>query len=140
MSSALIFVTSFFVEGIIDGSHLGDSDRAYIASLGLLENDENIILFSSGSDHKTSGNFFTAKKVVHYWNDSNDPKNNSTAYANYNDIDNIIITYSDDWVYATKLKIELLNDSSFYLYINDDNHAAEVDFYNRLIEQWQQSK
>ncbi|MCZ8023554.1 MAG: hypothetical protein O9294_17455, partial [Cytophagales bacterium] len=60
-----------------NGTELSQADRDYIKGLGLLDDNENIILFDGQSDFKTSGNFFSDKRIASYWIDKRDKSKSS---------------------------------------------------------------
>jgi hypothetical protein len=55
---------------------LSKQDKEFIKKLGILDDQENIILFDSQGGGfnalKTSGNFFTDRRIASYWIDSRD--------------------------------------------------------------------
>jgi hypothetical protein len=77
----LTFVVSGFVISSCDkdldtGGDLSKQDKEYIKGLGILDDEERIILFDSQgggfNGRKTSGNFFTDKRIASYWIDKRD--------------------------------------------------------------------
>jgi hypothetical protein len=57
--------------GIKSGKDLSVKDKKYLTGLGLLEANEQIILFNSQGTGlepiRQSGNFFTDKRIASYW-------------------------------------------------------------------------
>lgn len=124
------------------GNDLSNKDKEFIRSLGVLDNNENIILFDSqGSGfnaRETSGNFFTDKRIASYWIDHRDPSKTSIEYAFYVDIDTI-------WRYpkfrsltlASYLEVHRRDGTKFKVYVSTDS-VRTWDFFNKALEQWSQ--
>lgn len=59
------------------GNDLSNQNKDFIKSLGVLDDKENIILFDSQGGGfnglKTSGNFFTDRRIASYWIDTKIP-------------------------------------------------------------------
>lgn len=123
---------------------LSNADKAFLKGLGLLDNQENVILFNSqGGGFKplqTSGNFFTNKRIASYWIDEYDSANNSTDFAFYADIDTI-------WRYpkynsltlASYLEVHRSNGTRFKVYVSGDS-AETWGFFNRALKEWSRNK
>lgn len=138
----VLFFCIFFLSAcslknsIVKGDQLKDTQITYMKSLGVLYESEEVILFDSQLDYKTSGNFFTNQGAGSYWKYKKKPEDDSVNYAKYADIENITITYSKEWDMATDIKINKKDGSSFSVYL-DDQEESEKEFFNQLIKQWQ---
>lgn len=133
---------SFLTEGgkIISGDKLSHDDINYIKDLGLLDDNENIILFSSQHDHRTSGNFFTEKRVAGYWKYDKKPEDDKMKSAFFNDIKAITVNYDRGATYATEIVVQVGNENdNFSIYIDDDRKKEE-DFYEQLLAEWEKIK
>jgi hypothetical protein len=121
------------------GDELSTSQLNYIKSLGLLD-EEKIILFDTQADLKTSGNFFTDKRLASYWIDKRDSSKNSIQSAFYAEIDSIKTKdLTKSLTYASFLKITKHDGTNFHVYIDGD--SAEVwTFFNRAITTWKKTK
>lgn len=134
-SFLLVLMALFACEGgIRNGNELSKKQRAYITELGLLEENEQILMFSSSLDIKTSGNFFTDKRIAAYWIDDDKTKTSiNTAY--YEDIDSIKIKdLSHALTYASYLQV-FADSIRFKVYVDGD--STEVyQFFNEAIDLW----
>ena len=122
------------------GNDLSNQDKDFIKSLGVLDDKENIILFDSqggGSNGlKTSGNFFTDRRIASYWIDNRDSTRTSIDYAFYTDIDTI-------WRYpkfksltlASYLEVHRRDGTKFKVYVSADS-VRTWEFFNKALEQW----
>jgi hypothetical protein len=119
-----------------NGAELSKADRDYISGLGLLDSNENIILFDSQSDFKTSGNFFSNKRIASYWIDKTDKTKSSVDFGLYSEIETILTTdLSRSLTYASYLKVVKHNGNTFKVYVDGD--STEVwTFFNRAISEW----
>src|SRR5687768_17340732 len=89
-----------------NGTELSQAERDYIKGLGLLDDNENIILFDGQSDLKTSGNFFTDKRIASYWIDNRNKAKSSVDFGLYSEIDTILTTdLSRSLTYASYLQV-----------------------------------
>ena len=108
--------------GILKGQELSSSDLAYIKSLGLLNDEESIVRFSSSMNLKSSGNFYTDKRIAAYWIYSDEDERYS---AYYHEIQSIDLNYGDGLEYASKLIVSLKDNTSFEVYFNCEKE--EID-------------
>lgn len=122
-------------QGIIPGSKLSTADIEHIKSLGLLDSNETIIEFSSQLSNKTSGNFYTLKRVATYWIED-DPEKSQIRSAFYTDIDSISTTdLSTAPTFASYLEIFVHDSSSFRVYVDDDQKAT-WKFFEGVQKEW----
>ncbi|WP_133259666.1 hypothetical protein [Pseudochryseolinea flava] len=108
----------------------------YIKGLGLLDDDETLILFDGQSDFKTSGNFFTDKRIASYWIDKRDETKSSRDFGLYSDIDTILTKdLSRSLTYASYLEVVMHDGRTFKVYVDGDSIEVRR-FFNRAISEW----
>ena len=127
----------------ITGDKLSKADIDYIKGLGLLDDNETIILFDTqgGFDGiQVSGNFFTNIRIASYWVDSEDKNKTSINFAFYKDIDTIIATpLTTSLTYASYLTVKRKDSKEFKVYIDGD--STEIwNFFNQAIAEWTKNK
>jgi len=122
------------------GDDLSTQDKEFIKGLGILDKDESIILFDSQGGGfnglRTSGNFFTDKRIASYWIDDRDTTKTNIDFAFYTDIDTI-------WRYpkfksltlASYLEVHRRNGTNFKVYVSADS-TTTWDFFNRALLEW----
>jgi hypothetical protein len=94
-----------------NGTELSEADRDYIKGLGLLDDNEHVILFDSQSDLRTSGNFFSDKRIASYWIDKRDKAKSSFDFGLYSKIDTILTKdLSRALTYASYLEVESMTE------------------------------
>lgn len=126
--------------GVVTENDLSKKDIDYIKNLGLLENEEKIIYFSSQLDRETSGNFFTNKRVASYWKYDKNPKDDYVKSIFYEDIKSITIDYERGLTNSTAILIKTKDGKGdFFIYI-DDNKTNEEMFFNTLLSEWEKYK
>lgn len=125
----LCILSSCISTPIQDGASLSETELAYLQELKLLDDDEEVILFSSNFNFESSGNFITNKRVASYWITGNIHEKN---YAFYKNVDSIIVTYGSGTV-TTKINVIKIKGKAFEVYIDDDK-AREEEFVNQLNE------
>lgn len=105
---------------IKNDNKLSESDLKYIRSLGMIDEDENILKFSNSMNIKTSGNFITDKRIASYWIDKDDNKSYKD-FAFYSDIVKIdSVDNTNALTYASYLEITKRDSSRFKVYIDGD--------------------
>jgi hypothetical protein len=119
-----------------NGTELSEADRDYIKGLGLLDDNEHVILFDSQSDLRTSGNFFSDKRIASYWIDKRDKAKSSFDFGLYSKIDTILTKdLSRALTYASYLEVVKHDGKTFKVYVDGD--SAEVRaFFDRAILEW----
>jgi hypothetical protein len=122
------------------GEDLSKRDKEFIRELGILDGEENIILFDSQGGGfnglKTSGNFITDKRIASYWIDSRDTTKTSVDYAFYADIDTIWrYPKFKSLTYASYLEVYRRDGTTFKVYIDADS-TRTWDFFNRALQEW----
>jgi hypothetical protein len=111
--------------GTINGGKLSKDDVSYIRSLGLLEEGEEIKTFSSSLNIRTSGNFFTNKRIASYWQFEKSPRNNYIKSAKYDEIKTIKVEYGDNLELSHSLIVNLKDGTSFNVYF--DCNIKEIE-------------
>lgn len=122
------------------GNTLDKKTIAFIENLGLLDKDEKIIKFYSNHTKKTAGNFYTDKRIAHYWLDQHDSSKTDVSFSFYQDIisiDTLFNVYGDFTIpYMT---IKKKDSSEFKVYI-DGTHEQEKAFFEGAINTWKKQK
>jgi hypothetical protein len=119
-----------------NGTELSETDRDYIKGLGLLDENETIILFDGQSDFKTSGNFFTDKRIASYWIDKRDHTRSSVDFGLYSEIDTILTKdLSNALTYASYLEIVKRDGKTFKVYVDGDSAKVRT-FFDLAISEW----
>lgn len=118
------------------GTELSAADNEYIKELGLLDDNETIILFDGQSDFKTSGNFFTDKRIASYWIDKRDNNKSSIDFGLYSDIDTILTKdLSRSLSYASYMEVVKHDGETFKVYVDGDSTEVHA-FFDRAISEW----
>lgn len=126
------------------GNDLSKDDKEFITNLGILGADENIILFDSqagGFDEpKTSGNFFTDKRIASYWIDKHDTTQTSINYAFYEDIDTMQrYPKFRSLTLASYLEVHRRDGTKFKVYVSSDS-VGTWKFFNNALEAWNKKR
>lgn len=124
---------------ITNDDRLSESDLKYISTLGLIDENENILKFSTSMNIKTSGNFITDKRLASYWIDKDDNKSYKD-FAYYPDIIKIdSVDNTNALTYASYLEITKRDSSRFKLYI-DGNKEKYHSFLKVANSKWDENK
>ncbi len=110
-----------------------------IKDMGLLDNDEKIAKYYSNYSEDKAGNFFTDKRIAHYWLDENDNSKTDVSFAYYEDIiaiDTNFIVYDFDIPYMTIWK----KDSTNFRVFIDGTEKQKRDFFNEAIDIWKRNR
>jgi hypothetical protein len=119
-----------------NGTELSQADRDYIKGLGLLDDNENIILFDGQSDFKTSGNFFSDKRIASYWIDKRDKSKSSVDFGLYSEIDTILTKdLSRALTYASYMEVVKHDGKTFKVYVDGDSTEIRT-FFEQAISEW----
>jgi hypothetical protein len=78
---SLITLISCANEKIETGQTLNKETLDLVKSLGLLDDNEQIVKYYSNFQKDKAGNFFTTKRIAHYWLDNHDKGKNDTSFA-----------------------------------------------------------
>jgi len=121
------------------GDSLGKKTIERIKSLGLLDDGEKIVKYYSNYTKNKAGNFFTDKRIAHYWLDDNDPKKSDTSFAYYQDILSIDTVYSVPDTFVPYMTIRKTDSSAFKVFI--EGSPKEVrEFFEGAMNLWQRYK
>lgn len=124
----LIFVRC--TPGIINGENLSTQELDYLTQLGLLEENEPVMVFSSSLKFRISGNFYTDRRIASYWQYDKSPKDNYIRSAKYQDIDTISLNYGDGFTKSAALVVGLKDGSSFNVYFDCEKKELEKIYQN----------
>ncbi len=120
----IIYLSLIFIQcgtpGVMKGDKLGEEDLSYMASLGILDDDEEIILFSSNFDIIQSGNYYSNKRLASYWQYKKSPRNNYIKSAKYDEIDSIKAVQGG-FKAAPKIVAYLANGERMEFYFDCEN-------------------
>ena len=139
ITSGIAILVSTSCHNIKDGKKLNNSTVKLIRSLGLLEQDEKIIKYYSNYVEKGAGNFFTNKRIAHYWLDRSDRSKNDTSFAFYHDIISIDTVYVVPDTFSPYMTIKKSDSTEFKVYV-DGNHNEIKSFFEEAINIWQAKK
>lgn len=128
--------------GIQKGTALSKEDLAFIQELGILDENEEIILFHSQSgksdEVKEAGNFFTEKRIAAYWLDIS--SENAVNSALYSEIDTIrTFDKTKQWSQGSYLEIRTKDSIEFRVYVNGDSSSV-WNFFNRASQEWKKRR
>ena len=126
------------------GASLSASDINHIKTLGILNNEEKIILFETHAglfnSIETSGSYFTDQRIASYWIDNRDKSKTTINTAYYSEIDTITtLDLSQDLTAASYLAIKKKNGQTFNVFISPSQEETTL-FFNKAIALWQQHK
>ncbi len=142
----VLFISTFFFSckpNLMKGKDLASEDILYIQKMGLLDKNEEIVIFATQGGLlglKSSGNFYTKKRVASYWIDKNHPEKTSKDFAFYEDIDTIICQPRLNAVtLSSSLEIKNKSGKKFNVFVDADS-AQTWKFFNGVIKMWQKSR
>lgn len=121
--------------GVQKGSAISPNHINYIRSLGLLDENERIILFDSQYKIRVSGNFFTDKRIAAYWTDERDTSKSHVNNAFYPDIDSIKTHYVRKSNDVSYLEVFKSGGKKFRVYVKADNAETRY-FFDSAIAKW----
>jgi|SRR5688572_7521710 len=136
--AAFIFAIFISCQNIETGDTLKKETVNHIKSLGLLDENEKILKFYSNFKKEKAGNFFTNKRIAHYWLDDHDDSKTDVSFAYYQDIRSIDTTftvYDFDIPYMT---VEKKDSTTFRVYI-DGTVEQRKAFFEEAINIWKKS-
>lgn len=143
----LLIISFSFIgceNGIQKGTELSKEDLAFIQELGILDENEEIILFHSQSgksdEVRQAGNFFTKKRIASYWIDSDDDSDTEVNSALYSQIDTMReVDKTKQWSEGSFLEIRTKDSIEFRVYVNGDSSSV-WNFFNRASQEWKKRK
>ncbi|MBW1296286.1 hypothetical protein [Aquimarina litoralis] len=138
----LILITVLMIScnnSIKNGKKLSQTNIKYLEDIGLIEEKEKIILFTSQMNIQTSGNLITDKRLASYWIDKK--KNTREIHsAFYNEIDTLLTKdLTKSMTYASFIKVIKKDKSEFKVYV-DDNEKNTNHFFKKALNQWKKKK
>lgn len=132
-------LTSCSNQRIETGEKLSPETIVLIKRLGLLNEDENIIKYYSNFRQNKAGNFFTTKRIAHYWLDSHRKEENDTSFAFYSDIAYIDTIFDVPDTFAPYMTITKTDSSKFKVYIGGTKNEMK-SFFEEAIQTWKKQK
>ena len=137
--SGILLLTTLIGCSFINRNKLNESDLRYIEEIGLLDNNEKVLIFSSSYTKKKSGNFITNKRVAAYWIDEDE----SESYKNYAFFSDILkidpVDNTDAWTHTSYLIITKKDSTNFKVYIDGDKKKYNL-FVHTALEAWAKNK
>ena len=138
----LVFILGFIsctTENIETGETLEIETQDLIKSLGLLSKDEKILKYYSNFEKTKAGNFFTTKRIAHYWLDDYDSTKNDTSFAFYKDIAYIDTIYKVYETFAPYMEVTKKDSSKFRVYVEGQKNEIK-HFFEEAILTWKKNK
>ena len=123
---------------VIKGDKLYNHDLKFMQRSSIVNPDDKIILFYSDGflSVQEDGNGFTDRHVFSYWKEEGEV---NVEVANYNEIKDINVTWSDSFDDNTVIKIIRNDDSDFLLYVSREKRK-DKKFVEELKRKWKQAK
>ena len=110
-----------------------------IKSLDLLDKDETIIKYYSNHTEELAGNFFTNKRIAHYWLVENSRSGIDIDFAYYNDIISIDTTFEVAEFSVPYMKITKSDSSSFRVFVGGQRSEVEA-FFEEAKKEWKNKR
>ena len=112
----------------------GTKDR--LKKLGILADNERIIQYYSNLEKDKAGNFFTDKRIAHYWLDDSDNSKTEISFSYYQDIVSIDTNFNVQDFDLPFMTIKKKDSSSFKVYIDGTKEEKKIFFYfsHRALE------
>ncbi len=115
----------------------GTKDR--LKKLGILADNERIIQYYSNLEKDKAGNFFTDKRIAHYWLDDSDNSKTEISFSYYQDIVSIDTNFNVQDFDLPFMTIKKKDSSSFKVYIDGTKEEKKI-FFTSAIERWKMAK
>ncbi len=136
-----LLLLNFFIacQSIETGDTIDKKTIAQLKEMGLLDNDEKVVKFYSNYEKDKAGNFFTNKRIAHYWFDKQDVAKQAISFAYYEEIvaiDTTLKVYNFDIPYMIVTKTD---STSFRVYI-DGTAKQKRDFFIEAISIWKKHR
>lgn len=119
------------------GNKLTTEDRQFLQRMGLLTDDEPIILISNNSGFEIGGTYFTDRRVATYWRGERNPEK---WYAVYPAISALKFIPSPGGGDAHQIRISLAGGGERPVYIGCEGEADARQFYDRLRQEWEHQR
>jgi hypothetical protein len=121
------------------GKTLRQADLAFIRSLGLLTEEEEVHQFYSELRLKRAGNFFTDKRLATYWIDKSNKQKTRFSSAFYSEITSIDTVYYAGATYCPYMLVSKADKTQFK--VCAEGKRAEVkQFFEEALALWQQHR
>ncbi len=139
LALCIVFLFLPSCQRIQTGKSLKVSTSKLIKSLGLLADNEQIIKYYSNYTEKTAGNFFTDRRIGHYWLDANDVSKNDTSFAFYENIVAIDTIFTVPDTFSPYMRITRSDSSTFKVFV--DGSVEDIkSFFEDAIRVWRSHK
>jgi hypothetical protein len=135
----IVFLFSSCLPGIKKGTDISRNHIDYIKKLGILSDNERILLFVTQGRMKVSGNFFTDKRIAAYWIDETHKENSFIKFAFYNEIDSILPHLIKGANHSSYLEVYKNNGQKFKVYADSGNGETQY-FFEEAIAEWKKNK
>lgn len=135
----IIFVFLLSCQSIQTGKNVNNSTIKLIKSLGLLAEDEQIIKYYSNYTERRAGNFFTNRRIAHYWLDEHDQSKNDTSFAYYESIVAIDTIYAVPDTFSPYMRITRSDSTTFKVFVGGSLEQIKV-FFEDAIRIWRNHK
>ena len=136
---AIVLLTLVACQKIETGNTIDNKTLSFIKDLGLLDENEKIIKYYSNYTPDKAGNFFSTKRIAHYWLDKNDSSQTDVSFALYSEITAIDTTFTVSDFDIPYMTITKKDKTSFKVYI-DGEEKQKRDFFNEAIKTWKKNK
>ena len=120
------------------GEQLSSAEIAQITALGLLDKDETVYQFYSNFKGVAgAGNFYTNKRIAHYWHYQNDRQ---IDFAYYQDIAHISPTLHPMGDFTIPFLTVVRKDSTRFRFYVDGDTDEVTAFFSNCRTHWQAGK
>jgi hypothetical protein len=136
LAIALIFTSC---QNIESGESLNKETITQIKELGLLDDNERIIKYYSNYEKDKAGNFFTDKRIAHYWLDEHDVSKTDISFAYYQDIASIDTNFKANDFDIPYMVVKKKDSTAFKVYI-DGTLKQKKAFFEEAIKIWKKVK
>jgi hypothetical protein len=120
---------------IYEGKQLSSAEIAQISALGLLKKNEKIYQFYSNfKGVGGAGNFYTTKRIAHYWHHHDDKQ---VDFAYYQDISHLSLTPHPMGDFTIPFITVVRKDSTRFRVYVDGNTAEVNSFFSNCRSHWQ---
>ncbi len=131
----LIFLFLTSCNRIESNETLSKTDLQRLKEIKLLDNDEKVIQFYSEYKNNVAGNFFTNRRIAHYWLDKRDALKNKIEFAYYKDVIKIEPFFQVGLTYCPYVLVTKSNNETFKVCI-DGTEKEKEHFLNEAISIW----
>jgi hypothetical protein len=132
----LISITS--CQDIETGDSLDNKTISKIKEIGLLGDDEKIIKYYSNFQKDKAGNFFTDKRIAHYWLDEHNDSKTDISFAYYQDIISIDTNFKVHDFDIPYMTVRKRDSTIFKVYISG-TYRQEKAFCEEAMKLWKKN-